>query len=350
MRNMKDANQRFFSSIEESVLLTDFPYSSSPCIRFIKTDADEKNWLKKIRLSRKFKIARDSYVLVLEYEGADYVCIINEKLQSAEYIDDFEPLEVNSGIFTFLGSEGYLKVSPGSKITEIVDNILYDTSMIPDYCGHDFRDISSMFSEVLCFKCTLDILKGDFESEENFYYWLLCKIVVQTRLFSNNNYNLGTLTIWEEIIFDLSLFNKVNYRTLLLAYCAITWDISFLYLYQNLEDVFNLSASKALHSKLNTKILHSELCHLLYEELQWQPKDDHCLEKMVAGVGEDSRSISLIREISRSTSASKWIYKTRNSIVHQTTNFGINLDDDDTWNKAISAIVCLIIDANLTYT
>lgn len=52
----------------------------------------------------------------------------------------------------------------------------------------------------------------------------------------------------------------------------------------------------------------------------------------------------MVRRIANDADTSRWIYSTRNSVVHETRDTFIPLDDDTKWNIAITCLIVLIIE------
>lgn len=347
-RNMIKANQKFFSYIMDFILIESLDFDVPDCKRYIKTDESGKEWLKRAKISQCFRFSKNSYAILIEFQGNEYICLINATRQLKQLTDNFEFCEINSGVFTLLGSEGYLKIKDGIDNFKILDELLYDTTQLnEEYCGHELQDIYQYFPNLSLFKLNFDFSENCIKDNVNLFYWVLCNILVQTEILSNNAYDTITIQAWEKIIFEQSDIDNYNYRCLLLSYCALTWDISYLYLYQCLEDIFMRSAITSLYKRLEIEMPILNFSYLLSDELEWQPKDLDCIQSIVNELDETSEALKKIRLVSKDADIAKWIYKMRNSIVHKTQETLIAIDDDEQWNNAITGLIYLLIEATV---
>ena len=348
-RNMKDANQSFFNHIINSIPAEYSDFNIPNWVRSIKANVIGKAWLKNAVITRSFKFSKNSFAVLIYFEEAEYICLINATQQLKQPVENFELIEINSGVFTLLGSEGFLKINAGIDSSEIIDKLLYDTSQLNgEYTGHELYDIEQYFYKLLLFKLNFNFPECYIKDNANLFYWVICNLLVQMRILSSNAYNAKTIEAWERIIFEQSELDRFNYKGLLLSYCALTWDITYLYLYQCLEDIFVKSAATSLYKKLKIEMPISNFSHLLYDELQWQPKDLDCIQSIVDKLDQTSEALVNIKLVSKDMDIAKWIYKMRNSIVHETRETLIAIDDDEQWNNAITGLIYLLIEATTT--
>lgn len=195
-RNMKEANQKFFERIVDNIS-NDNPEVSIPkCVRYIKTNEVEKKWLKKAVISYSFKFSRNSYAILIDFEENEYICLINVAASTRNTLENFGYMEANSGIFTLLGSEGYLSISEGIDSTDAFDKLLYDTSQLDDeYAGHEMQDIISFFPKLICLKLEFGE-DGTCFSNVNDFSWLICNLLLQMKILSSNAYDERTIQAW----------------------------------------------------------------------------------------------------------------------------------------------------------
>jgi hypothetical protein len=345
-RNMKISNKTFFDNVINSKILEEYFDDIPDCTRYIKTDDSGKHWLKKSTITQSFKFAKNAYAIAILFNDNEYICLINSNVTFTSPIDNFDYVELNSGLFTYLGSEGYLNIKDGMNNSTVLDKVLYDGSLLgSEYNGHDFESIKPCFTDIICFKVDFFALDIYITEQPNMFYWVLCNLLIKLNIFSNNEYNEETLTAWGKIIFEQPLFDKINYKGLLHSYCALTWDITYLYLYQCLEDVFTIKSSTSLYEKLNSTIEMSTFTTLLYEELQWQPRDLDAIESILSNLDDPSIAKQKIESVCNGMDIAKWLYKTRNDIVHETKDTTTLFPDDKNWNKAIAGMICLILES-----
>lgn len=240
-----------------------------------------------------------------------------------------------------LGAEGFLTPKASRTLQEeIYDKVLYDTN--PDPAPHDWKEIERYFPSIYCFRIRLtdDV---DIQENINAFYWILAQVAIEFDL-GNNPFSDISRDAWEKIIYEGDLTSN-QFKNLVLAYTALSWDISYLYLYQCLEDKFANLAVQNLHSKLDVGITPIQLSNLLYDELSWQPKDLDGIESILNKCSPNSVGIQLLKTLCGEQTLSKYIYSLRNRIVHETREAIIPLADNERWEKAITGMLCLIKDS-----
>jgi len=342
-RNMIQINEEFFDHAIRRCARDDV----IDCKRYISTDKEDKNWIKNLLEGKRFKFSRNSYAQLVELDDSEYICLINSKCEPPHHIENFEYIDVNPGLFTLLGSWDLLHFADGVHSSEIINEVLQDTEMIEGYTGHIYDEIRDKFVDILCYKVSMFESDVKANSDSRFFHWAVLNLILQLSVFHNNNYDAETLQVWDKLVYEQS-FEKTNYRSVLLSYCAMTWDVSYLYLYQCLEDAFAENAVASLHSQLGLgleDVSLLELSGLLYEELQWQPRDKDAIKSLLKRVDATSDIYAIIKELANDMDPANWIYKTRNSIVHETRDLHIPFDDDVAWNLAITCLIKLSLES-----
>lgn len=338
-RNMKETNIACFANIQ--LLLDESLTEKVPsCTRYICTNEEEKIWLKLLKIKYSFRFSRDSFALLLCLNQCNYLCLINMGGEDCKLPSCLEEIPVNAGLVTVLGAEKFLfyKVSRRQQL-QILDEILYDTSAI-DYHGHQCDDIMKFFS-VHCYQIVGENEDVDIRENINMFYQILCQAVFEFDL-ANNPYTQVSKEAWEKSFYEGTL-SKINFKSLLMAYTALTWDIAYLYLYQCLEDKFTCEAVRSLHSHLGVNMTEQELSDLLYQELSWQPRDVEGIESIVNSYA-DSVGVQFLQKIANEEKLPKFIYSIRNSIVHETKAARIPLEDSTSWENVIAGILYLLLD------
>jgi hypothetical protein len=339
-RNMITANSSFFKHVL-SMMDEDVAEKVSSSKRYIATNDEDKNWLQNLNIGYSFRIARDAYALLLYLKSQDYLCLINIEKKSNRIPFLLEEILVNAGLITVLGSEGYLTPKvPHALQLRICDEVMYDTKAI-DYHGHQWEDIKMLFPTVYCYKINLENEDVDIRENINLFYQILCQIIFEFDA-GNNPYTNDLKSIWEKIFYEGTL-SKINYKSLLMSYIALTWDISYLYLYQCIEDKFACNSVRSLHKRLGVEIPEQDLSRVLYEELSWQPRDLEGIESIIKECS-NSLGIDLLKELALEEGLAKYIYSIRNSIVHETKAAKIPLEDNSKWEKLIKGILYILMD------
>lgn len=336
-RNMKEENKKFFCKMRDS-LDEEFAERVPDCIRYISTNPDEKEWLKHVRINRSYRFARHSYALLLEFEEKEYICLINTSGCTDELPEILREIDVNAGLATFLGAKGFLTPDQFSQ-QEVYDKILYQTD--EDYHGHEWSDIQSILPSTYCYEITLKDGSVKIRENANTFYWVLSQIAIEFNM-ANNPFGEISKSIWEKIVYEENI-KSIQYKNIFLAYTALSWDISFLYLYQCLEDQFVYESVKTLYSNLQLSgVTLQDFCNMLYDELSWQPKDLESIEKIIEKCPQESDCIRLFSSLAQGQSLAKYIYSTRNRIVHETREAMIPLGENETWDKLIAAMLYLL--------
>lgn len=337
---MITANSSFFKHVL-SMMDEDVAEKVSSSKRYIATNDEDKNWLQNLNIGYSFRIARDAYALLLYLKSQDYLCLINIEKKSNRIPFLLEETLVNAGLITVLGSEGYLTPKvPHALQLRICDEVMYDTKAI-DYHGHQWEDIKMLFPTVYCYKINLENEDVDIRENINLFYQILCQIIFEFDA-GNNPYTNDLKSIWEKIFYEGTL-SKINYKSLLMSYIALTWDISYLYLYQCIEDKFACNSVRSLHKRLGVEIPEQDLSRVLYEELSWQPRDLEGIESIIKECS-NSLGIDLLKELALEEGLAKYIYSIRNSIVHETKAAKIPLEDNSKWEKLIKGILYILMD------
>lgn len=344
-RNMSEMNTLFFENVIEQLDGIESDSVNLECKRYIKTSARDKDWLKDSKIIFSHRFARQSHAVIIEYNKELFVCITNSNAEKDCIVENFECQDLNSGLFTLLGAKKFLDLQKSNR-KEAKNSLLYDTSEVENYEGHIMDDIYRLFIDVSCFRVVEPFEKAENDETGVSYFKLLSTLVVQLKHFSHNDYDEDTKKMWERIIFE-DFLEKISYKGIVMAYCALTWDITYLYLYQYLEDIFIRHAIKSLHVELGIGISIPEFGKKLYNNLSWQPKDLDSIRAIFNNLNENSSAKSTIECICNGMDVSKWLYTMRNSIVHETREANIPLEDNTKWNKAITGVLRLLIEAQI---
>ena len=339
-RNMKNANKVFFSNIL-SMLDEDLAHQVPDCVRYISTSDEDKRWLKFLSIEYSFRMARDTFALLLNLEDNKYLCLINIRAIDEKLPPCLTTIPVNAGLITVLGAEGYLtsKVDRDRQL-QIVDSVMYETSDI-GYHGHQWSDIMNLFLPVHCYEINLDGVDADIQENKNVFYQILCQVMFEADA-GNNPYTEKSKNVWEKIFYEAAL-SEINFKNLLMSFIALTWDISYLYLYQCLEDKFACEVVHPLLKRLNVDITELDLNRMLYDELSWQPRDLDGIERILNKCS-NSKGVNLLQPLAGSENLSKYIYSLRNSIVHETKDTRIPLNDNLKWESVIEGILYLLLE------
>lgn len=336
---MIEENEKFFSNVCDNLdkeLAERVPH----CTRYISTNETEKQWLKYVRINRIHRFAKSTYGLLLEHQSKDYLCLINTSPCIGKLPEILHEIDLNAGLATVLGAAGMLTPKPSKPLQlDIYDRVLYQT--FDDYKGHDWEDIRQFFPNAYCYEITSTDERINIRNNINAFYWILSQVAIEFNM-GNNPFGLTSKSAWEKIIYEGNP-ESVQYKNILLSYTALSWDISFLYLYQCLEDKFAYESVYNLHSRLKLEsITPQDFSRMLYDELSWQPKDLDGIERIINKCPPESECIKILKSLSGEQSTAKYIYSMRNGIVHETRETIVPLTDDETWDKVIAGMLYLL--------
>ncbi len=337
-RYMKEENHKFFRNICDS-LNKELAERVPDCIRFIATNEEDKEWLKRVYIECIHRFSKNAYGLLLLLSGKEYLCLININACIEKLPDVLEEIVVNAGLATVLGAEGLLTPKVDRTLqAEIFDKVLYET--FDDYHGHEWKEIEQYFPSAHCYEICLKDDAVDIRGNTNAFYWVLAKVAIEFDM-GNNPFSDISKDAWERIIYEANL-DSIQFKNVLLAYTSLSWDIAYLYLYQCLEDKFAYESLQPLHKKLGLDISTQTLSCILYDELSWQPKDLDGINKIIERCSPESKAIKILRSICEDQTLPKFIYSMRNRIVHETRETSIPLTENERWEKAIAGLLYLI--------
>ena len=338
-RNMIEANCNFFTNICNS-LDEDLAEQVPSCKRYISTNPEDKNWLKHLEVKYTHRFSKNSYAMMLMLGDEDYLCFVNVNIFKQNPPPILQEIAVNPGLATVLGAIGYLtpKVDR-TKQEYLFNNVLYETP--EEYSGHLWQDIEQNFPPILCYQIDLSGYDVEIRNNINCFYWVVCQAALEFDI-GNNPFTSTSKDAWEKAIYEGSL-DSLEYRNILLAYTALSWDISYLYLYQCLEDMFASESVRSLYKKLSLDITALDLSRILYDELSWQPKDIEGIEKILATHDDSSKAKTLLNSVANGQKLERFIYSLRNRTVHETRETLISLDDATTWNAVIAGMLYLLL-------
>lgn len=340
-RSMIESNTRFFENLALR-LDEDLAIRVANSKRYIQTNGEEKEWLKFAALKFSFRFSRDVYALLLSFNSTAYLCLINMFVPYGATLNSITECTVNSGLVTLLGSEGYITPKlDRQRQQQILTYVLYDTSDM-EYCGHSWDDIREYFPPIFCYEVQSVPELSDISDNQSVFYKLLSQVVHEFGL-SNNPYSEISNGAWEKILYETDI-SKISFKNLLQAYTALSWDITYLYLYQCLEDKFTIESVYSLHKTLSLSISEQDFSRLLYDELSWQPRDVDSIEKIISRIGTNSKAVQIINEINVEGSPAKFIYRMRNCIVHETRDALLAQNENEKWEKVITGLLYLLIE------
>jgi hypothetical protein len=314
------ANKKIFNFLRER-LLSD-PESSQRMIyqgrRHIRTTEDEKSWLQDLVLVDTIPIF--GYFQGAIYKNLEDIYFVYVAEETDFVIEGFEPIDINSGIFTALVAELNFPVigDPLSILNSIFIQDFEDDLMNEslDRWSYDWNEISIFFPPF----CIYKISGTSPFYEENANLVSLSRVISYFLLAARHHiileFETSTINEFEKILLECSNFPFDNLFSSLIAY---RWKFAFLEIYRCLEQLFNLVKLKGTHTKISTSINLIEFARLLEDELGWKVKEDMAIQEIFNQSPDEIKT--MFETVKRETdyedcSICNFFYKIRNEIVH----------------------------------
>ena len=311
---MKDANASIFKKLAFFVTDRGGNIDTSNC-RYINTNAQEKEYLKKIKIIDERLIVTRVKTALFEFNDEKYFAAIG--FQNQEEIDTIEAIEfidMNAGILTALLYELEVPLIQRTSYLEIVNEIFYEQS--DDEDGIDFNCVSKFFEPLCIYKIHENspfIEQGSVNLTRLSGFYIL-----KNAQLISLGFLPSTLEKFEKIFCEGS--EAIPYDNLLLSLVSISWRHSFLDIYRCIERLFCVPALEDFHIKLQIKNSLLQFSADIEEHIDWRPKEKESLNKLFKqSPKEVIDSLKEIKSIVDGTEEGKYgelIYKIRNSIVH----------------------------------
>lgn len=338
---MIDVNKAaFLNLIEECSKYIDIQILEGK--RFIKSDEEEKEWIKNAKISEQLVLTPDIRLVQITYEENIYVIIVGATFRDLSSIDDLviEEIDNNAGILTLLLAERYLKIYKRANHLEFYDNILFQDKD-KDYKGHDFEELLNYLEPIKVFKLTRNsVIKSNILSRTACYFFSVNK----------EELILDFQPDVTHLIMELSLLGSesISYKLIINCLFSTTYRHAFLELYRLIERLFPINYLKEFHAKSNTKLDFLDFASELENVTNWRPKESDAVEKLFDNSKLNTRKY--FEDFQNSSDKFKgekiatFFYRLRNSIVHFRANHEeIQLNSIE-WNMLLLATLYLIDD------
>src|SRR6266436_5456234 len=146
-RNMIEANQRIFSRLIEKAKLSGRALDNADAIRYIKTTAEEKEWLKNLVVSEVEPVSAKVKTATVDYQGRALLVVVGAaRVTEMEYV--MKPTKVNAGMFTALVKELDILVREPTSGLEIIEIALAQSGLMAGYAGHEVASIVGFFEPI----------------------------------------------------------------------------------------------------------------------------------------------------------------------------------------------------------
>ncbi len=322
--------------------------------RYIKTNDDDKDWLKNLKIKTQneilgngsnqpfnFKILPNLSTAVFDFNEKEYFVIIGWTEDNIITFEDIlTRIQINAGLVTALLSDLKVPIRAKVKPLEIIEKVFYPIE--DDYTGHNFEDVSIFFEPILVYQILDDSpLKGtDIERLSGFYMIKNCQNL--TLKFSQK-----TLIVYEKLFLESP--QNVPYENLVLSLTSVYWKYSFLDIYRCIEGIFPESRLYELHKQLNISTPLREFLNRIETSLKCKPKEEETVIEIIKNSPEDAnenfRNVKKVIHDEDTGELGKFFYKIRNSIVHyrhRDEELKLEKLEDETWDQLIRGALLVV--------
>ena len=335
-RNMKEANARIFTSLDDYCSMRSEPLSNAGKARWISTTPSGRKFLKDAILIEDLSFSSSVKLARFDHSGNSVFVSVGFDIENPP--SSLDSLDMDGGMLTAVLAE--LGPVPNSSPISIKNIVEYsDKVSDPNYDGHDPFSVASLYPKMQFFAIN-DLLVDDTFK----IFFLLC--LSDSRRVDQWIDEQLTATLTEIIQLDRS---AVPYDTL----CRSILDMDpaglFLALYRCLEAVYAHSQTRKLMTSVGISKPWVEMALILEESLGWYPReepsleallhhaDDTDLEAVVAALG-----VTIPGGAQLVNFVAKKVYHLRNGRVHfRPFHQAVSLDGVD-WNRLCEAMARLV--------
>ena len=315
--------------------------------RCIKTNEDDKQWLKKLKITDQQSILPYFRTATFEFDHKNYFVAIGwqHKLEIEQEI--IEEIELNGGMLTALLFELKVSVKQTADAYQIAEDIFYPREN-EDLIRYEFSKIHEFFEPVFVYqindecpfiKVKSDVIQIATVNLSAFY-------IIQQRQIISLKFRKETLFVFERLFIEsVEMMQFDTFENLLFSLVSVSWKHSFLDVYRCIERLFSISFWQEFYQNLGIKDSLLNFSANIENYTEWRPKEKEAINKLIDKSPEDA--INILKEIKNDLDGNsegnlgEFIYKIRNSIVHfrpATEPISIN---DKNWDKLIRA--CLLV-------
>jgi len=336
------ANTAVFRKLVEFVQLEQV-VPTAHIIRFIRTTAEEKNWLQHVQITEKATIMAGFRANRMRFGEDDYLVFVG-RTTIGEVPEWLVQIELNAGLATALIDELDLTIPKHHSSYEIAQHVLALHKEVEGYIGHAMEDVMPFFDPLLIFRVEKS-LPFSFD-----LYRVSAVCVASGRDLLFLPFDEAYLNELREILLEGP--TCIPFEGLLHSLTAVHWKYAFLDLYRGVERLFSMARIGELHKALGQPVPLLDLSASLEEHIGWRPKEDDALERLFEGIPEsDIEPLRNLKERAGSTagSMSAWLYSLRNRVVHyRPAHEGIGFDDSD-WNLLLLVTLRVVLHAYKKY-
>ncbi len=342
---MIECNQKIFLSLIEFAQKKGEIIENDKKVRFITTNDEEKEIIKRFKIGKKEKITQKIEFSLGFFKEDNYLIIIGPNTDElTEDLLNFGPNEINAGWFTIIVNLMNIEIKVDSSIYEIkdrLDNRYLNHQSQSSYPGHDFLEISTFFKSIHVFKINTRT------SDQNLYRnagLFLCSSVKLLNL----NIDRKLLEIYKDTFLEIS--NNLPYERILDSLISMRWKDSFLDTYRCIERLFSYIHVNNLYKDLSLTLNIHDFIKKIEDHLKWKPKENIAIDLIFSTCTEPEKDFFLAvrKKIDGKTEphdiGTKLIYCLRNSIVHDRTNDDKTYEilDEKDWTDLVCGMLLVI--------
>lgn len=339
-RNMKEANKHIFSVLTEFVRKSDISVEIPEGTRFIKTDEDEKEWLKKSIIDEKYSVLPALKVSSLNFGGKKYFIVIGWE-PPGDSTEILTHIPLNAGLATAVIDELGVPVRRGIDPFSIVNEVLFQyKEENEDYSGHDFNLIINFFEPFYVYE-----IRENSPIDKSYTIRIAGHFICENKERLFLPFSPETICKFEKLFIEG--LSGIPYENLLSSLTSIHWKFSFLDIYRCIERLFPVVSLNALHQSVECPVSLFRFSEEVEEKIGWRPKEAEAIRTLLKESPDEARQLLQNVKISldgiSEEEIGSFFYKIRNSIVHYRTSTPIYAPkNEEGWDNLIKAGLAVI--------
>lgn len=370
---MIDVNRHLFERLEKQIP-SDTAIESKlvigeKSIRYIGTTKGSyaQSIIKNGQVSDVVKTVDKSTILVINFDNRTFLVITGNIDGADEFLkgittvvdldNEEQDFKFNPGLATLLFANDNFPLDVDSeKSYQLIEYVFTEEKEGISNGNFNYTELAHYFSNYDVWEVSEKYLPLNQNSIVAIYSGYLINYNKEINLeFSPNTKQTIKLLI-EELPIDLVGGNI--YRAL----TAMEWKHSFLELYQCIEYLFPLPYLINLSNNIGNKSLLPKLFFNTENDLQWRPKEDQALIKLLKQIENESSFTQILNSLinilktkpdntdNNCIFVSKHIYNTRNSIAHFRSGITNSIKTNSEWDEIIEKLSLIIHDLYKVYS
>ncbi len=368
--NKKEINRTLFERLERELPTENATVKSfnlgSDTIRYIQTKKESfaQEILTKASINEVLETSNKTMIFTLSMEDRIFLIITGAFETSSFSLKGVYPVldpdnteqdfKHNPGLITLLFSQEKFPISNRDIRYELMEKVFSREGKAEG--AFEANELTQFFSDFSIWELDIDL-----NITPNTLLALYAGFLIEQKKNFNLNFYSDTLLNLKLLIEELPI--DLIGGNLLRAIVSMEWKHSFLELYQCIEYLYPIPYLICLSNNLGDPIHFKKLFQNTEIDLNWRPREDQALEKLIKEIEEKdsvSQMVTCIKSVFKITDTiqkdneipliSKHIYQTRNSIAHFRSALKINIKNDSDWNDIIETLIGIIYDLYSKYS